>query len=65
MDEDTLPPQTPPEGFMAQPELSSDQVPELVSRPPDLIADAEAEDPDSHSVTEGVADDDDDDTDDN
>lgn len=57
--EDIVVDQTPPEGFEPQPDLQPGQSPDGVSRPSDLIADAEAEEQ-NVSEDDGVADSDDD-----
>jgi hypothetical protein len=59
MEQDELD-QTPPLEFEPQPELGPDQVPGISERPPDLISDAEDEDPDDQPTDDGNADEGDD-----
>lgn len=52
--------QTPPIDYEPQVDLAPGQEGGITVRPPDLIEDAEAEDPDNQSEDDGSADDDDD-----
>lgn len=56
--------QTPPPGYEPQAPLTPDQDEGLTERPPGIIADAEAENPDAENPDDGEADDGDDDAED-
>lgn len=60
MDSNTSEPNEPPDGYEPQVPLSPGQAPGIVERTPDLIHDAEAEQPERQLTDLGDADDDDD-----